>query len=90
MEALMTPIALTYDDLVEAAGLMAERLLSAEGQLEKLTQQLGAVHGEVAALQGVLEFERERTRKRRQGGDHKAAAVTPPGLFAKLRRPFGH
>jgi hypothetical protein len=90
MEALMTPTALTYDDLVEAAGLMAERLLSAEGQLLELTQQLGAAHGEVAALQGVLEFERERTRKRRQGGDHKAAAVTPPGLFAKLRRPFGH
>jgi hypothetical protein len=85
----MTPTALTYDYLVEAAGLMAERLLSAEGQLLELTQQLGAAHGEVAALQGVLEFERERTRKRRQGGDHKAAAVTPPGLFAKLRRPSG-
>jgi len=38
----------------------------------------------------VLEFVRERSRKRRQGGDHKAAAATPPGLFAKLRRPFGH
>jgi hypothetical protein len=92
MEALMTPTALTYDDLVEAAGLMAERLLSAEGQLLELNQQLGAAHGEVAALQGVLEFERDRTRELRQGGDHwhRAATAPPPGLFAKLRRPFGH
>src|SRR3954447_23750056 len=90
MEALMTPTALTYDDLVEAAGLMAERLLSAEGQLLELTQQLGAAHGERAARQGGVGVERERTRKRRQGGDHKAVAVTPPGLFAKLRCPFGH
>src|SRR3954447_3889950 len=89
MEALMTPTALTYDDLVEAAGLMAERLLSAEGQLEKLTQQLGAAHGEVAALQGVLEFERERTRKRRQGGDRKAAAVTPPACSPSCVAPSG-
>ena len=66
------------------------RLLSAEGQGLDLNQQLGAAHGEVVALRGVLEFERERTRKRRQGEGHKAAAVTPPGLFAKLRHPFGH
>src|SRR3954466_15871550 len=92
MEALMTPTALTYDDLVEAAGLMAERLLSAEGQVRELNQQLGAAHGEVAALRGVLEFERKRTRERHQGGDlwHKTAPATPPSLFAKLRRSFGH
>ena len=54
----MTPTALTYDDLVEAAGLMAERLFSAEGQILPLNQQLAAAHGEVAALRGVLEFKR--------------------------------
>src|SRR4051794_14046035 len=92
LDALMTPTAFTYDDLAEAAGLMAERLLSAEGQVLDLNQQLGAAHGEVAALQGVLEFERERTRKRCQGGDHwhRAATAPPPGLVAKLRRSFGH
>src|SRR4051794_39254836 len=92
MEALMRPTALTYDDLAEAAGLMVEKLLSAEGQVLDLNQQLGAAQGEVAALRGVLEFERERTRKRRQGGDHwhRAATATPPGLFAKLRSAFRH
>ena len=88
MDALMTITALTYDDLAEIADILT-RLFSAEGQVLDLNQQLGAAQGEVAALRGVLEFERERTRKRRQGGGHKAAAVTPPGLFAKLRRAFG-
>src|SRR3954468_6933696 len=91
MDALMTITALTYDDLAEIADILT-KLLSAEGQVLDLNQQLGAAQGEVAALRGVLEFERERTRKRRQGGDHwhRAATATPPGLFAKLRCAFRH
>ena len=62
MDALMTITALTYDDLAEIADILT-RLLSAEGQGLDLNQQLGAAHGEVVALRGVLEFERERTRE---------------------------
>jgi len=66
MGAVMTTTGLTYADLVEAAGLMADRLLAAQGQVLNLNQQLGAAHGEVAALRGVLKFERERTRELRK------------------------
>ena len=90
MDALMTITTLTYDDLAEIADILT-RLFSAEGQVLDLNQQLGAAQGEVAALRGVLEFERERTRELRKRGDHwyRAATATPPGLFAKLRRAFG-
>src|SRR4051794_713631 len=89
MDALMTITALTYDDLAEIADILT-RLLSAEDQVLDMNQQLGAAQGEVAALRGVLEFERESTRELRQGGDHwyRAATATPPGLFAKLRSAF--
>ena len=92
MGALMTNTTLTYDDLAEATAFMADRLLAAQDQVFDLNQQLAAAQGEVAALQGVLEFERERTRKRRPGGDHwhRVATAPPPGLFAKLRHSFGH
>ena len=62
MDALMTITALTYDDLAEITDILT-RLFSAEGQVLDLNQQLGAAQGEVAALTGVLEFERERTRE---------------------------
>src|SRR4051812_45213605 len=90
MDALMTITALTYDDLAEIADILT-RLFSAEGQVLNLNQQLGAAQSEVAALPGVLEFERERMRELRKKGDHwyRAATATPPSLFAKLRRAFG-
>ena len=82
MGALMTTTGLTYADLVEAAGLMADRLLAAQGQVLNLNQQLGAAHGEVAALRGVLEFERERTRELRKREDdwQIVADEAPPRL----------
>ena len=88
----MRSTALTYDDLAEAAGLMAERVLFAERQVLALNQKLAAAHGEMAALRGMLEFERERASELRQGGDlgHRAATATPPSVFTKLRRSFGH
>ena len=54
---------LTYADLVEAAALMAERLLNSEHAVFDLNQRLAAAQGEVAALRGVLEYERERARE---------------------------
>jgi uncharacterized coiled-coil protein SlyX len=82
MGALMTNIALTYDDLAEATAFMADRLLAAQDQVLDLNQQLAAAQGEVAALRGMLEFEQERTRELRNRGDHwqVMADEAPPHL----------
>jgi hypothetical protein len=102
MGALMTNIALTYDDLAEATAFMADRLLAAQDQVLDLNQQLAAAQGEVAALRGMLEFEQERTRELRNRGDHwqiladeappylgylpSVISASPLNLFGKLRR----
>jgi hypothetical protein len=82
MGALMTNIALTYDDLAEATAFMADRLLAAQDQVLDLNQQLAAARGEVAALRGMLEFEQERTRELRNRGDYwqVMADEAPPRL----------
>jgi hypothetical protein len=90
---------LTYDDLVEATTLMADRLLVAQDQVLDLNERLATAHGEVAALRGALEFEQDRARALRNRGDHWqiVAAERPPrlghlpraaafDLFGKLRR----
>src|SRR4051812_9747051 len=75
---------LTYADLVEAAALMAERLLNSEHAVFDLNQRLAlaAAQGEVAALRGVLEYERERAREFRS----QRVYARPRSLFTRL--PF--
>jgi hypothetical protein len=71
---------------------MADRLLAAEDQVLDLllNQRLATAHGEMAALQGALEFGQDRARALRNRGDHwqVVATETPPRLLGKLRRAF--
>ena len=73
---------LTYDDLAEAAALMADRLLAAQNENSALNLELAVAQGEVAALRGALEFEQERARALRNRGDHWQIVATeaPPRL----------
>ena len=73
---------LTHTDLVEAAALMAERLLNSEHAVFDLSQRLAAAQGEVAALRGVLEYERQRAREFRS----QRVYARPRSLFTRL--PF--
>ena len=95
---------LAYDDLVEATTLMADHLLAAEDQVSDLGHKLAAAHGEMAALRGALQFERERARELRNRGDHwqvvatevpprlgplpRLASPPAPHFFGLLRRAF--
>jgi hypothetical protein len=67
-------------------------LLAAEDQVFDLllNQRLATAHGEMAALQGALEFGQDRARALRNRGDHwqVVATETPPRLLGKLRRAF--
>ena len=77
---------LTYNDLAEA-GLMAEKLLKSEHAVLDLSQRLAAAQGEVAALRGVLEYERERAQDLRNRDDFRPGVVggiLPRGIFAKF------
>src|SRR3954466_1583465 len=78
----MMNTSLTYDDLAEAAALMADRLLAAQSENCTLSLELAVAQGEVAALRGALEFEQERARALRNRGDHWqiVATETPPRL----------
>ena len=74
--APMTNTDLSYSDLVEAAGFMSDRLLNAEDAVLNLNKRLAAAQGEMAALRGVLEYERERAREfRSRGGEWQRVAV---------------
>jgi hypothetical protein len=64
----MEKTGLTYTDLAEAAGLMADWLLKSEHAILDLSQRLAAAQGEVAALRGVLEYERERAHRMARRG----------------------
>jgi hypothetical protein len=78
---------LTYNDLAEAAGLLAERLYKSEQAVLDLNQRLAAAQGEVAALRGILEYERERAQEFRHRDDFRpiaAAGVLSRGIFAKF------
>ena len=100
----MMNTSLTYDDLAEAAALMADRLLAAQNENSALNLELAVAQGEVAALRGALEFEQERARALRNRGDHwqivateapprlshlpRAASASPFSFFSKLRSAF--
>jgi hypothetical protein len=89
----MMNTSLTYDDLAEAAALMADRLLAAQNENCALNLELAVAQGEVAALRGALEFEQERARALRNRGDHwpivatEAPPRTCPGRPQPLRSP---
>ena len=69
---------LTHTDLVEAAALMAERLLNSEHAVFDLSQRLAAAQGEVAALRGVLEYsESAPGSSDPRGCTHVRAAYSP-------------
>src|SRR3954452_5561236 len=86
-ETAMENSGLTYNDLAGAAGLLAERLFKSEHAVLDLNQRLAAAQGEVAALRGILEYERERAQEFRHRDDFRpraAAGVLSRGLFAKF------
>ena len=68
---------------------MADRLLAAEDQVLDLllNQRLATAHGEMAALQGALEFGQDRARALRNRGDHwQIVATEPPPRLSHLPR----
>src|SRR3954452_1609191 len=86
-ETAMENSGLTYNALAEAAGLLAERLLKSEHAVLDLSQRLAAAQGEVAALRGVLEYERERAQDPRDRDGFRpsvAVGILPRGIFAKF------
>ena len=85
-EIAMENTGLTYNDLAEAAGLMAERLLRSEHVVLDLNERLAAAQGEVAALRGILEYEREHAQdfRNRDGFRPRCAGILSRRIFAKF------